>query len=306
MLKTLPYTALRTFEAVERLRGFGRAAEELNVTQSAVSHHVKSLEEWLGHQLLRRQGRRTVPTEAGERLADALRKGFGLVETICDDLRGAPQRQSNGLRIGAPPGFAYLWLLPRLLKFDELHPSTPVSLSTDPHALDLKASDADAMICYSFGGFPDLHAEHLLSETLAPVCAPDIAEKIASPQDLADHIILEDVHDTPGRPSNWDIWSKEVGVPLPPFKRRRRFGQANLVVQAAMDGLGIAMGRSPLVEAALADGKLVELFGKHAPSQYAYWFVCSHDALELPAVNAFRKWLHTYSTAKRLPKAGIT
>ncbi len=292
MLKVLPYTALRTLEAVVRLRGFGRAAEELNVTQSAVSQHIKSLEEWLGHQLLHRKRRLTEPTEAGAHLAEAVRSGFGLVETLCDNLRAAPNKRARGLRIAAPPGFAYLWLLPRLLHFDALYPNTPVSLLTDPESQDLRISEADALICYSAGGFPDMHAEMLLSEWLAPVCTPEIARHLKSPADLVNQVILEDVHNTPERPSNWDVWSKETGIPLPHFNNKRRFGQANMVIQAAVDGAGIAMGRSPLVKNLIAEKKLVRLFEETAPSQLSYWFVGRHEAMNVSAVKAFRDWLH--------------
>ncbi len=303
MLKVLPYTALRTLEVVVRLRGFGRAAEELNVTQSAVSQHIKSLEEWLGHQLLHRNRRATEPTEAGARLADAVQTGFGMVETLCDDLRGAPQKRSRGLRIAAPPGFAYLWLLPRLLQFDDLHPKTPVSLSTDPGSLDLRISEADAMIVYSAGGFPEMHAELILSETLCPVCTPDIAATLNSPADLAAHVILEDVHEGPSRQTNWDLWAKEVGIRLPHFKRKRRFGQANLVIQAAAGGLGVAMGRSPLVEGLIEEGKLVRPFDDVAPSQFGYWFVCRHEAMAAPAVKVFRTWLHDAGATPEFEKS---
>ena len=293
MLKTLPYNALRTLESVVRLRGFGRAAEELNVTQSAVSQHVKSLEEWLGHKLLNRKHQLTEPTEAGERLAEAVREGFGNVEAICDSLRDVRRARSSGLRVAAPPGFAYLWLLPRLLTFDDLHPDTPVSISTDQYARDHLLGDADVTIAYSAGGFPHLHAERLLHETLAPVCAPDIATTLREPADLAGQVMLEDVPDSPEDPSNWVVWAREAGVKLPQFSRKRRFGQANLVVQAAVNGLGVAMGRSTLVEALVDEGKLVQPFPENVRSQYAYWFVCRHDALARRNVRAFRDWLQS-------------
>ncbi|NKB53783.1 MAG: LysR family transcriptional regulator [Rhizobiaceae bacterium] len=117
MLKTLPFNALRTLESVVRLQGFGRAADELNVTQSAVSQHIKLLEEWLGHQLLIRQNPHTLPTETGAMLARSIRDGFGAVELICDDLRNAKSSRNRGILVAAPPGFAFLWLLPRLLEF---------------------------------------------------------------------------------------------------------------------------------------------------------------------------------------------
>ena len=154
MLKTLPSSALRTLESVVRLRGFGRAADELNVSQSAVSQHVKQLEDWLGHNLLVRKGRQTFPTEHGERLACAVRDGFGIVEAVCDDLRDASKPEKRGILVAAPPGFAFVWLLPRLLHFNEIHPDIQVSLSSDPKSYDPFSSDADVIISYSTGGFP--------------------------------------------------------------------------------------------------------------------------------------------------------
>ncbi|WP_432816672.1 LysR substrate-binding domain-containing protein [Sulfitobacter sp. JB4-11] len=292
MLKTLPYNALRTLEAVVRLRGFGRAATELNVSQSAVSQHIRQLEDWLGVRLLNRRSRQTLPTEAGERLARATRDGFGLVESLCADLRGTAKSGSKGIVVGSPPGFAFLWLLPRLLHFDDANPDVPVSLSTDPQSRDPELGEADVFITYSTGGFPGLHAEQLMTERMSPVCAPALVESLKSPGDLAAHTILQDDLETADAASNWDFWAKECGISLPAFPHTRTYGQANMVVQAAVQGLGIAMGRGPLVADAIADGRLVYPFPNFAQSQFSYWFVCTHEALSSKPVGAFRKWLH--------------
>lgn len=292
MLKTLPFNALRTLEAVVRLRGFGRAADELNVTQSAVSQHVRQLEDWLGVQLLIRRGRQTLPTEAGERLAHNIREGFGMVETQCEELRGTAKPDSTGILVGSPPGFAFLWLLPRLLNFDDTNPDVSVSLSTDPQSRDPHLNEADVFICYSAGGFPGMHAEQLMTEKMAPVCAPKVAASLKTVDDLAAQTILQDNLEAKEIASNWDFWAKECGVSLPRFQKIRTYGQANLVVQAAAQGLGVAMGRGPLVADAIAEGTLVYPFPHTAQSQFAYWFVCSHDALTSKPVQAFRKWLH--------------
>ena len=292
MLKTLPFNALRTLEAVVRLRGFARAAEELNVTQSAVSQHIKQLEEWLGHRLLIRRSRQTIPTEAGERLASATRQGFGGVELICDELRGSKKVTPNGLLLGAPPGFAFLWLLPRLLDFDDQYPDIPISLSTDPQSRDPNSAEADVYITYSSGGFPGLHTELLMTEQMSPVCTPDIAATIRDLDDLSEQTILQDHLESTGTPSHWDFWAKECDITLPGFKSTRKYGQANLVVQAAIQGLGVAMGRSPLVADATRDGQLVYPFPHFAHSQFSYWFVCQHEALKKKPVRAFLNWLH--------------
>lgn len=291
MLKTLPYSALRTLEAVVRLQGFGRAAEELNVTQSAVSQHVKQLEAWLGHQLLVRQNRRTHPTPHGERLAHAIRDGFGRVEAICDELRDTKITKRSGLLVAAPPGFAYTWLLPRLLLFDGDHPDIPISLSTDPVSLDPASSEADIVISYTAGGFPNMHATQLMSEMMAPVCTAQIAASLTKVSDLSQHMILLDTLTSPTHRSNWDFWAQETGVSLPHFPRTRSFSQANMVIQAAESGAGIAMGRSPLIEDALRRGTLVHPFPQLAQSQFSYWFVCRHDALKSRTIQAFRTWI---------------
>ena len=291
MLKTLPYAALRTLESVVRLRGFSRAAEELNVTQSAVSQHIKQLEEWLGHQLIIRQNPKIRPTENGEHLARAVADGFGMVALICDSLRDTPKTRKAGLLVAAPPGFAFVWLLHRLLDFDEKHPGIPVSLSTDPKSQNPATSDADVIISYSAGGFPMMHAEMLMSETMAPVCAPKIAASLHSIADLANHVILKDDLGSQEHQSNWEFWAKETGISLPPFRRTRQYGQANMVIQAAINGSGVAVGRGPLVESAIQNGTLVYPFDTFAASQSAYWFVCRHEALKSKEMLAFRTWI---------------
>jgi LysR family glycine cleavage system transcriptional activator len=292
MLKTLPFNALRTLEAVVRLRGFGRAAEELNVTQSAVSQHIRQLEDWLSVRLLIRRGRQTTPTEAGERLASAAREGFGMVEAVCEDLKGSSKTRNAGILVGSPPGFAFVWLLPRLLSFDDTNPDISVSLSTDPQLRDPFLGEADIFISYSTGGFPGLHAELLMAETMSPVCSPRLADGLTSIKDLEKHTILQDNLDAPDAVSNWEFWAKEGGITLPRFQRTRSYGQANLVVQAAAQGLGVAMGRSPIVKDAVKDGSLVYPFQQSAKSQFSYWFVCRHEALKSKSVQAFREWLH--------------
>ena len=292
MLKVLPYNALRTLEAVVRLRGFGRAAEEMNVTQSAVSQHIKLLEEWLGHRLLIRRNPHTEPTQHGERLAAAVGDSFSSIELICDEMRDSPKLRRSGVLVAAPPGFAFIWLLPRLIHFDEQNPDVPFSLSTDPKSQDPSTSEADVIIAYSAGGFRGMHAERIMPEFMAPVCAPELAEQLSCVKDLANFVILQDDTEANGQRSNWDFWAKEVNETLPYFTRIRRFGQANLVVQAAISGSGIAMGRSPLVVNAINDGKLVYAFPQIAQSQFSYWFVCRHDAMKLRPVQAFQKWIH--------------
>lgn len=294
MAPVLPYTALRAFEAVARLRGFGRAAEELGVTQSAVSQHVKSLEEWLGQRLLIRGGGRVATTPEGARLAEAVKQGFGQVASICRELREA-QAGTLALNISCLPGFAYVWLIPRLIGFDQLHPDIPVSITTTAALTNFTDDDTDLAIRYGLGGYTGLHVERLLTETLFPVCAPELLERgppLRCVQDLAHHTLLvDDVTDLGGNPPTWEFWGREMGESLPRPARLRRFGQSNMVVQAAERGLGVALGRSPLVADALVRGTLVRPFEGAVDSLFSYWIVCPHEVLTVPRVRDFRDWL---------------
>jgi LysR family glycine cleavage system transcriptional activator len=309
MMGNLPFTALRTFEAVARLRGFGRAAEELGVTQSAVSQQVKSLEEWLGQRLLTRGNGRITPTEEGARLAAAVKQGFGKVASLCRELRET-RTDAQSLNLSCLPGFAYVWLIPRLIGFDQLYPQFPVSITTTAALANFTDDEMDMAIRYGPGGYSGLHVERLLEETLFPVCSPALLERgppLRGPADLAAHTLLVDeVTDVGGSPPTWDFWARELGISLPSHIRTRRFGQSNMVVQAAERGLGVALGRSPLVADALANGTLVRPFDGEITSQFAYWIVFPVEALALPRVRAFRDWLRAEAARQPPPPPPVT
>jgi LysR family transcriptional regulator, glycine cleavage system transcriptional activator len=294
MIANLPFNSLRTFEAVARLRGFGRAAEELGVTQSAVSQQVKSLEEWLGVRLITRGGGRVVPTEEGARLAAEVLRGFGGVASLCRALRETPS-EPLALNLSCLPGFAYVWLIPRLIGFDQLHPDIPVSITTTAQMATFTDDDIDLAIRYGPGGYTGLHVERLLTETLFPVCAPELLQRgppLRTPADLVHHTLLvDDVADAAGIAPTWDYWARERSVTLPRGLRQRRFGQSNMVIQAAERGMGVALGRSPLVVDALRRGTLIRPFAGEVASGFSYWLVCPVTALDVPRIRVFRDWL---------------
>lgn len=294
MLGNLPFTALRTFEAVARLRGFGRAAEELGVTQSAVSQQVKALEEWLGLRLVHRGGGRVVATEDGTRLALAVAQGFGSVASLCRELRDN-RSETLSVSVSCLPGFAYVWLIPRLIGFDQRHPDLPVSIATTAALANFTDDEVDLAIRYGLGNYTGLHVECLLTETLFPVCAPALLQDgppLRSVADLSRHtLLMDDVIDLGASPPTWEFWAAQTGASLPKPSRIRRFGQSNMVVQAAERGLGLALGRSPLVGDALARGTLVRPFAGMAQSNFSYWLVCPTDALRTPRIKAFRDWI---------------
>ncbi len=294
MMQNLPFTALRVFEAVARLRGFNRAAEELGVTQSSVSQHVKALEEWMGRKLLIRSSHSTVATEDGQQLAEAISSGLGKIIEVCNHLK---KRHSNEQMIvlSCPPGFALNWLFPRLINFDQSYPDLPVSITTNSVFTSITPDDTSLSIRYGTGKYPNLFTRLLMSERVCPVCSPDLPEGDPPLNDishLSRHtVLLDEIWDHQGNPPTWAFWAQQAGVELPRLNRTRRFGQANMPVQAAIKGGGVALGREPLVIDALSEGRLVFPFPTLVGSEYAYWLVCNKHTAQRDYMQVFMDWL---------------
>ena len=291
------------FEAVVRLGGFRLAAEDLGVTQSAVSQHVRRLEEWTGRTLLIRGAKRSTPTADGRLLADAITTGFATITDACGILRQKGRNDDRPLMISTLPGFALQWLFPRLIRFDQEHPDIPVSISTDRMPIDFTNDQKTLAIRYGLGRYPGLHVEKLFGETLFPVCAPSLladGPPLRKIGDLARHTLLVDeivvIH---GKGPSWQSWFAVAGLPSDIGARTRRFGQANMVVQAAIEGLGVALGREPLVIDELIAGRLVRPFDIVAQSAFSYYLVCPKDRLDDRRVKAFRHWL--LGEARQMP-----
>lgn len=294
MIINMPFTALRAFEAVVRLSNFSAAAAELGVSQSAISQHVKALEEWLGQELLLRGARKSEPTREGERLARAISDGMGRLSDVCVNLRDR-RRAERTIVISCLPGFAFMWLFSRLPNFDLSHPHLSISIATDTGQMPFSGADADVGIRYGLGNHPGLHVERLMSERIFPVCAPALRDGepgLRTPEDLAQHTLLRDENLDFGDASpTWDYWAREAGVSLPKPRRTRRLGQSNMVIQAAIEGLGVALGREPLVIDALSAGRLVRPLPEVVPSPLSYWLVCRPGLLESPKVQEFLNWI---------------
>lgn len=291
MILNLPFSALRAFEAVVRHNSFSAAATELGVSQSAVSQHVKSLEEWLGQELLVRGARQSRPTTAGEQLEQAVSEGLSRISDVCGQLRDK-QRSDRTITISCLPGFAFNWLFPRLSRFDLAHPDLSISIATDTGDLPFASNDADVGIWYGKGAYPGLTSDLLMHESLFPVCAPQLLPSLQSISDLAHHTILIDENaPQSGLKPTWDFWARDQNIKLPPAKRARRLGQANMVVQAAIEGLGVAMGREPLVIDALCDGRLARPFPQVTKSANSYWLVRRSNAAEDRKVSVFLEWI---------------
>ena len=293
MIRVPPLQSLRACEAATRLGSFTRAAEELGLTQGAVSHHVKALERRLGVALFLRLPRRTEPSPEGRRLARAVREGLQGIAEVAEALRrGGAER---ALTVSVLPGFAVKWLFPRLIRFDQRHPEIQVSIAAGAQLADFAAGQASIAIRYGPAPSPGLRVEPLLTDDMFPVCSASLlagSKPLARPEDLAHHILLhDDIPAVGGVQPGWRLWFARAGLsPVAPAGERR-FGQSNMVLQAAIEGLGVALGRSALVADDLAAGRLVRPFGPAVPSGFAYRLVCPRETAETPNIKRFRAWL---------------
>ncbi|NNE81241.1 MAG: LysR family transcriptional regulator [Silicimonas sp.] len=310
MILNLPYISLRAFEAVSRHGSFSGAADELGVSQSAVSQHVKTLEEWLGHPLMNRGARRSAPTRDGARLARAISEGLGRISEVCEDIRDK-RRTDNTIVISCLPGFAFIWLFPRLLTFDLAHPHLTVSITTDTGTTSFTATEVDIGIRYGNGNNPGFVVEPLMGEDLVPVCAPSLLQgehPLSTVADLAHHTLIRDEFAPFTRnPPSWEYWARANDLKLPRPARTRRFGQSNMVIQAAIEGVGVALGRGPLVIDALMSGRLVRPFAETARSQLKYWLVCGEAQSEVEKNRLFIDWIKAEAAAlPELPEPAST
>jgi LysR family glycine cleavage system transcriptional activator len=286
-----PLNALRAFEATARLGSLLAAAEELGVTHGAVSRQVRLLEGWAGIALFERIGRRLVLTEAGRVYRDALGGAFDALAAASGRLR---QHGSlvQSLTVNALPTFAMRWLLPRLAGFQRRHPAIELRLVTADDPVERLAPGAcDVAIRRRLGAWPPgLVGAPFLAEHEIPVCAPALLEHaaIATPADLARQTLLH----ADKRPGAWARWLAAAGVPdIERAAARQRFDHFYLALQAATDGLGVALGPLPIIADDLAAGRLVApLAGPLVPSPSYCWIV-SAGLKDSPPVAAFCAWL---------------
>jgi LysR family transcriptional regulator, glycine cleavage system transcriptional activator len=289
MPRRLPsLNALKAFEAAARHESFTKAAQELCVTQGAVSHQVKALEQELGFRLFQRERQRLAITEAGRSYLEVVRDAFDRLAAGTERLL---QRQKAGvLTISTSPNFAAKWLVHRLGRFGELHPEVDLRVSASMHHVDFAREDVDLAIRHGDGRWPGLHVSRLRAEALFPVCSPqlmnDRQRPLRAPADLKNHTLLHlDNRD------DWAKWLQAAGVETADVTRGLILNQASMVIDAAVDGQGVALARSALAAWDLIAGRLVRPFDLELPVPYAYWIVGPKATANLPKVAAFRDWL---------------
>jgi LysR family glycine cleavage system transcriptional activator len=302
-----PLNALRAFEAAARHLSFKNAAAELSVTPTAVSHQIKSLEEFLDLALFYRLTRALKLTPQGEAMLPKVRDGL---ECFAAAVESAHERVASGrLIVVLPPSFATRWLVPRLRRFALTEPSLNLhvirSLNTidNDHGvispvldnLDLREEDSMVVIRFGAGSYPGFHVERMFGSDYIAVCSPKLLESehpLRQPADIRYQVLLHDdaAARERGRPS-WDEWLRLAGVNGVDASAGPHFSDSGLVYVAALDGLGVALASKPLVATALAQGRLVAPFDIAVGQHYAYYLVTPEAIANRPSVLAFRKWL---------------
>ena len=300
-----PLNALRVFEAAARHLSFKEAAVELHITQAAVSHQVKSLEEYLGVQLFKRSARGVQLTEAARACLPKLREGFDALAAAVEMIRSRGDEAE--LVITAPPVFTARWLMPRLADFSRQEPKIELrvfgsskmvdagalEMSTLVGGLDLRTESSEVQIHLGAGQYTGHRADRLFPVRIALVASPEIGRTLKSPADLAGHTLLhDDALDIVAGGHAWRKWLEAAGAPEQvDAERGPRFSTNMLSLEAASQKLGVALALRPLVDADIASGRLAAPFEFEVKPQSAYYLVCPEVIADRPAVAAFRKWL---------------
>ncbi|WP_353297099.1 transcriptional regulator GcvA [Sulfitobacter pacificus] len=284
-----PLTALRAFDAAARHMSFAQAAAELNVTPAALSFQIKSLEEHLGAPLFRRLNRAVELTDAGRAMAPDAKAAF---ETLTNGWRAAQRTQDHqSLTVTAGPAFTAKWLAPRLFEFAQEHPEIELRFSASLRLMDFARDDIDVAIRFGFGVDTTLFNVPLAEEWVTPVMVPELAAKYPTPEDLTKAVLIVDESiDFLDLPAGWAAWSTAMGmealIPNGP-----RFSQGDHALDAALAGIGVAMGRRALVIKDLAEGRLVAPYGTALGTGARFRFLCQKGAETRPQIAAFLNWI---------------
>ena len=288
MLRRLPpLNALKAFEAAARHESFTRAAEELCVTQGAVSHQVKALEAELGIKLFNRERQRLVITEAGREYLTVLRDSFDRIAVGTERLI---QRQSSGvLTVSTSPDFAAKWLVNRLGRFAEAHPGIDLRISATLHHVDFAREDVDLAVRHGDGSWPGLDVARLSTEQLFAVCSPKLLrgrQRITKPSDVLKFPLLH-LDDR----KDWAKWLEAAGVAGAELSHGPVLNRASMVIDAAVDGQGIALARTTLAAWDLINGRLIRPLAETLRLSKTYWIICPKATSTLPKITTFRDWL---------------
>jgi len=288
-----PLNALRAFEASARRSSFVKAAAALHVTPAAVSHQVKNLEDYLGIQLFRRLPRGLVLTEAGQMLLPELTEGFARLDNAVE--RVLVRDAQGAIAISVAPMFTAKWLVPRLQQFAALHADIDLRVSTNLAVVDFQRDAFDAAIRLGRGRYPGLEAVKLFDETVTPMCSPRLLEGRLPPQaadDLRDFVLLhDDSMQFDSAAPGWRHWLEAAGARHDVSDRGPHLSQPDHVLQAAIDGAGVALGWRCLADDDIAAGRLVAPFSLQLPLGSAFYLVYPQAHTERRKITVLRRWL---------------
>ena len=302
-LRTLPsLDFLRGFEAAGRRLSFTLAAEELFVTQSALSRQIKALEDALGVRLFERRHRARALTPAGAAFHKAIGETLGTIAAAADAVRG--KAAPKGVTLSTTVSFASLWIIPRLSRFRAARPDVEVYVSADDRVVDIARGDVDVVVRYLPDASAPREALRLFGDRMLPVASPQLIGQRHTPlkriADLAHHVLLH-YDDPEGRVPwlDWSSWLTSNGAPGLKPAGSLRFTVYDQVIQAAVGGQGVALGRVPMIAAHLRDGRLVAPFPKRYDSARGYFVIVAPRAGERPDVAAFVRWLQDEAAQER-------
>ena len=283
-----PMNALRAFEAASRHASFTRAAEELFVSQGAISRHVAALEGWLKVQLFTRHARGIELTPKGALFFRVVRSALDQVEYGARQLQQKPDDKT--LRLKVPPTFAIRWLVPRLARLHAFKPDLDVQLTTSHQPVNFSRDDVDACIHSDMQPLPDAQCRRLFGEVLLPVCSPALLQRgkrLRAPGDLAQHVLVCSLH----RPRDWPTWLGAAGVTDIDGNNGIKVENSALAYQAAIDGLGVVIAQRSFVEDDLKSGRLVAPFDLQVPGDGGYYLAYPAERPKSEGVAAFETWI---------------
>jgi len=284
-----PLNALRAFEAAARHLSFTRAADELSVTQAAVSHQVKTLEEQIGLPLFRRLSRGLILTDEGQALFPAVRNAFDTVAEAVDRLHA--RTGGGALTVSVLPSFAVKWLVPRMSRFQDRHPDIDLRITAADRLVDFSRDAVDVAVRFGAGDWPGLRCDFVVDEYVTPVCAPALAAKLEEPGDLEQMTLLHEEMAPLADFPVWATWLEAAGAGGVPHDKGARFSHTHIMLQAAIDGRGVALAQWLFAADDIAEGRLVAPFPLRLATGYAYYVVCLAAAADRPKIRAFREWV---------------
>lgn len=288
MARRLPsLNALKVFESAGRHLSFTEAAEELNVTQAAVSRQIRSLEEWFDTKLFKRVHRGLELTPEGRTLLPTLTQSLDKIAAAC----ASANNRARDLRVKIMPTFAYRWFLPRMPRFSQLQPDIDLRLTSAWRSVDFDIEDFDCGFSFGFGGWDGMHETKLLPELVAPICSPAFLKKdipLKEPEDIGRHPLLH----SPSHMADWAIWARKAGLSDLDTSQGQRFDTLDMAMYAAQAGNGIALGDYYLIQEELQTDRLVLPFPDLLiDTGMAYYFVCPEELAHHPKIEVFRSWI---------------